>query len=190
MRLKKIKKDEKMNAMKRTPDPETATLVNFCYPSRNSLCVCVFISKILCVCLNSQVFTWIRKRVAEGLENQEYRPLSSFYVGKPTGTGSRPLPWACTLLGEVLLSLFLFYKKTETVNVFVCICVCAYKLCFSNKNGSLHLHYSFCFWKTVYLFYYWQPTPVFLPGEFHGQRSLAGYSPWHDKELETTEWIT
>ena len=24
----------------------------------------------------------------------------------------------------------------------------------------------------------WKPTPVFLPGEFHGQRSLVGYSPW------------
>ena len=24
----------------------------------------------------------------------------------------------------------------------------------------------------------WQPTPVFLPGKTHGQRSLAGYSPW------------
>ena len=24
----------------------------------------------------------------------------------------------------------------------------------------------------------WQPTPVFVPGESHGQRSLAGYSPW------------
>ena len=24
----------------------------------------------------------------------------------------------------------------------------------------------------------WQPTPVFLPGESHGQRSLEGYSPW------------
>ena len=24
----------------------------------------------------------------------------------------------------------------------------------------------------------WQATPVFLPGKFHGQRSLAGYSPW------------
>ena len=24
----------------------------------------------------------------------------------------------------------------------------------------------------------WQPTPVFLPGEFHGQKRLAGYSPW------------
>ena len=27
----------------------------------------------------------------------------------------------------------------------------------------------------------WQPTPVFLPGESHGQRSLAGYSPWGRK---------
>ena len=27
----------------------------------------------------------------------------------------------------------------------------------------------------------WQPTPVFLPGEFHGKRSLAGYSPWGHK---------
>ena len=30
----------------------------------------------------------------------------------------------------------------------------------------------------------WQPTPVFLPGKSHGQRSLAGYSPWGHKELE------
>ena len=33
----------------------------------------------------------------------------------------------------------------------------------------------------------WQPTPVFLPGKFHGQRSLAGYSPQGRKELDTTE---
>ena len=33
----------------------------------------------------------------------------------------------------------------------------------------------------------WQPTPVFLPGKFHGQRSLAVYSPWGGKELDTTE---
>ena len=31
------------------------------------------------------------------------------------------------------------------------------------------------------------PTPVFLPGEFHGQRSLAGCSPWGHKELDMTE---
>ena len=29
----------------------------------------------------------------------------------------------------------------------------------------------------------WQPTPLFLPGESHGQRSLADYSPWGHKEL-------
>ena len=33
----------------------------------------------------------------------------------------------------------------------------------------------------------WQPTPVFLPGEFHGQRSLAGYSPWGHKESGMTQ---
>ena len=33
----------------------------------------------------------------------------------------------------------------------------------------------------------WHPTPVFLPGEFHGQRSLAGSSPWGCKELDMTE---
>ena len=33
----------------------------------------------------------------------------------------------------------------------------------------------------------WQPTPVFLPGEFHGLRNLAGYSPWGRKESDTTE---
>ena len=33
----------------------------------------------------------------------------------------------------------------------------------------------------------WQPTPVFLPGKSHGQRSLAGYSPWGRKESDVTE---
>ena len=33
----------------------------------------------------------------------------------------------------------------------------------------------------------WRPTPVFLPGESHGRRSLVGYSPWGRKESDTTE---
>ena len=33
----------------------------------------------------------------------------------------------------------------------------------------------------------WQPTPVFLPGESYGLRSLVGYSPWAYKESDTTE---
>ena len=35
-----------------------------------------------------------------------------------------------------------------------------------------------------------QPSPVFLPGESHRQRSLVGYSPWDHKELDTTERLT
>ena len=33
----------------------------------------------------------------------------------------------------------------------------------------------------------WRPTPVLLPGKYHGQRSLVGYSPWGLKESDTTE---
>ena len=36
----------------------------------------------------------------------------------------------------------------------------------------------------------WHSTPVFLPGEFHGQRSLVGYSLWGHKKLDTTEQLT
>ena len=36
----------------------------------------------------------------------------------------------------------------------------------------------------------WQPTPVFLPGEAHGQRSLAGYSPRGRRESDTAERLT
>ena len=33
----------------------------------------------------------------------------------------------------------------------------------------------------------WHPTPVFLPGESHGQRSLAGYGPYGREELDRTK---
>ena len=50
--------------------------------------------------------------------------------------------------------------------------------------ASLSL-FTFMHWKRV-----WQPTPVFLPGESHGQRRLAGYSPWGHKESDVTEQLT
>ena len=36
----------------------------------------------------------------------------------------------------------------------------------------------------------WQPTPVFLSGKFHGQRSLVGYSSWGGKESDKTEQLS
>ena len=35
----------------------------------------------------------------------------------------------------------------------------------------------------------WQTTPVFLPGEFHRQKNLSGYSPWGYKESDTSEGL-
>ena len=35
----------------------------------------------------------------------------------------------------------------------------------------------------------WQPTPVFLPGKYHGQRGLAGCSRWGLKEMDLTKWL-
>ena len=42
---------------------------------------------------------------------------------------------------------------------------------------------------TVWATRKWQPTPVFLPGESNGWRSLVGYSPWRCKESDTPEWL-
>ena len=61
-------------------------------------------------------------------------------------------------------------------------------LCCTNKtNTMLHINYISILLKAneeeiIFLPWRrkWQPTPVFLPGEFHGQRSLASYSPWGD----------
>ena len=36
----------------------------------------------------------------------------------------------------------------------------------------------------------WLSTAIFLPGKFHGQRSLSGYSPWGHKEFNMTEWLS
>ena len=35
----------------------------------------------------------------------------------------------------------------------------------------------------------WQPTPVLLPGKYHGRRGLVGYSPWGRKESDSTKWL-
>ena len=43
-------------------------------------------------------------------------------------------------------------------------------------------------WKTLWR-QKWQPTPVLLPGESHGMRSVVGYSPWGRKESYTTELL-
>ena len=59
-------------------------------------------------------------------------------------------------------------------------------LSYQNTAGSLRL---FCLFSKVNFWRKWHPTPVLLPGEFQGLRSLVGYSPWGRKESDTTEQL-
>ena len=54
----------------------------------------------------------------------------------------------------------------------------------SGKESACHCRCAFNPWvRKISWSRIWQPTPVFLPGEFHEQRSLVGYSPWGRKRV-------
>ena len=83
---------------------------------------------------------------------------------------------------QVLLLSYLFYtqqhiSRASWVVLVVKNCLqCRHKRCgFNTWAGKVP-------WRRA-----WQPTPVFLPGESHGQRSLMGYSPQSCKESDITE---
>ena len=63
-----------------------------------------------------------------------------------------------------------------------------YYLC-ESINKSIKVQYDVLVGYLCYLCWRrkWQPTPVFLPGESHVQRSLVGCSPWGRTESDTTE---
>ena len=59
------------------------------------------------------------------------------------------------------------------------------RICLQCRRPGLNLWVGKIPWKRK-----WQLTPIFLPRESHGQRSLASHNPWGRKESETTEWLT
>ena len=75
---------------------------------------------------------------------------------------SVPLPWSS--------------KSRVCVCVCGCVCVCVWVWV--------------CVWVCVSWRQKWQPTPIFLPGESRGQRSLVGYSLWGCRESDTANQLT
>ena len=78
-----------------------------------------------------------------------------------------------------MATLFLIFKRTSLLYSIVATSI-------SFPTNSLR---GFPFIHTLSSIYWrrkWQPTPGFLPGESHGQRSLADYNPWGHKELDMT----
>jgi len=59
--------------------------------------------------------------------------------------------------------------------------------CIVFKCRSIYVQYLNLQYIRVYWRRKWRSTPVFLPGKFRKQRSLAGCSPWGSKESDTTE---
>ena len=93
--------------------------------------------------------------------------------------------WICRSLYSFFLSLslsFFFFVAYSKVRIPWCFRWQIIRLqCW---RGRFHPWVRKVPWKSK-----WQPTPVFLPGEFHGQRTLLGYSPWGREESDTTEWL-
>ena len=56
----------------------------------------------------------------------------------------------------------------------------------SGLTFNFLIHFEFIFVYGVRRRRQWDPTPVFLPGKFHGQRRLVGYSSWGHEESHTT----
>ena len=64
-------------------------------------------------------------------------------------------------------------------------CLRRLRICPQCRRPRFHHWGRKILWRTE-----WQPTPVFLPAEFRGQRSLLGYNPRSRIELDMAEWLT
>ena len=103
--------------------------------------------------------------VAEPLETCSPTPLSSQLAHSSPGS------WFCFVCQVVSLPVI---SKLETKEKGSTVC---------GESDSLPLTWvQKTPWRRA-----WQPAPVFLPGESHGQRSLEGYSPWGHIELDMTK---
>ena len=99
----------------------------------------------------------------------------------------------------VLLTVYLKQKlflDGSNVQYFIIPYIILRKLLTNNLFLMRILDYSFiygkelcCYWWETNTIQKWQPTPVLLPGESHGWKSMVSYSPWDRKELDTTEWL-
>ena len=99
---------------------------------------------------------------------------------------NRPSPLLlCLNSVHIVLEIFLWL-------FFVCLFVCLFVLLFLNPDGTtgkelacqyrIHRRHGFDPWVRKILWWRaWQPAPIFLLGESHGQRSLVGYSPQHHR---------
>ena len=86
-------------------------------------------------------------------------------------------------------NIYLLYKVVRAKNyssiVYLSLVAQMVKICLQCGRPGFHPWVGKILWRRA-----WQPTPVFLPGESHGQRSLVGYTPWGHEETGITEQLS
>ena len=108
-------------------------------------------------------------------------------------------------LGRLNVSFLIFNPFSKTAKIFIIAGKCLLQWTVSflgpHKPNQESINLSLAHTHTYTYFYceilpmsktymrQWHPTPVLLPGKFHGRRSLAGCSPWGSEELDTTEQL-
>ena len=106
-----------------------------------------------------------------------------------------------TVTSSTMMTFLGHVPLYTNVHTFLCACINRRIMCsmgfpyFSGKESAYqcrrHKRCGFKPWvRKIPWGRKWQPTPVLLPGESHGQRSLAGYSPWGPSESDTTKQLT
>ena len=98
------------------------------------------------------------------------------------------LSWWFYLQSHLFSLRFLFFLPSQSFSLVL-------KTFLVAQLWRIHLQYRRCrrHWFDIWVSPWrrkWQPTPVFLPGKSHRQRSLVGHSPWGCKELDMTEWLS
>ena len=91
--------------------------------------------------------------------------------------------WRVTVV--VLLQFNLFFYNLKKKSTIIVTCFPVVKNLPANAGDARDTGSGRFPWRRK-----WQPNPVFLPGKFHGQRSLAGYNPWGCKDSNRNEQLS
>ena len=113
--------------------------------------------------------------------NTGHGKCGSFHLGAWDHSANNKLCFTTPLPGEEVL-LCPCSEELTSWAVFLVEVFCLLRICLQCRRPGFNPWVGKIPWSRK-----WQPTPVFSPGESHGWRSLACYSPWGHKMSDTTE---
>ena len=155
-------------------------MLGSCVLSIFDVCTCYFINPVMyalnkCSKWGTCAYTYL------GVRNKNISNIKDLISGE-TQTSILTITKNKKIISKIEVSLGLSWVQLQTFFSVKAYWERRFFLC-NTPNTMTKLEYpSFEFRRRQ-----WHPTPVLLPGKYHGRRSLVGCSPWRRTELETTE---